>query len=999
MATGGLTRWFKEQWVDLSRPKEGGGFEPCGRPDADEGKYPKCVPASRAAKMTEAEIKSAVRRKRRAESTQRREGKKPINVSTEVEKKNVPTNPELYAKVKAEAKRKFDVYPSAYANGWLVQEYKRRGGEYKTISKHLGSAHDQMTHGRKKTATGLTAVREAAAGTGLDRHPYDPDQVLGQQSFFTDEPYEDVAHAKYRAGGLEVVDRSPMPKAFPFGESLSEEEAMQVAKDIFELTITDDRGDTYTAEILYVGEGSSVSLVGVLNDASGDPVGRFERDLRSEGEVYNASFKIDLSLQGRGIGTTILRHWEDQLGRAGFETMYVNAASGGSMNGGYTWAKYGYYPESGTANSLLDDYVKNYIYTDDDDMIAAVAKPIAKMFNLPEGRIVDVLKSGDYEFGYDWGAGDNFLFFNVSDAIGEDLIYLADEIPGFRDYLKSDATWDGSKDIELLDISKKAGYPKAVLEVINRWMATNPAGLENDDPEFWKEIRMAYKKVRKDNPTPNAVHVASIMGSKPQLRRKRRRMDEALGKKEPIKDPKGGLTAAGRRHFKEKEGANLKPGVKGPADTPEKMRRKGSFLTRFYTNPSGPLTNDKGEPTRLALAAAAWGEPIPKNRSDAAKLAAKGRRLLERYENVKKHAEHDQKTHGRRSSSFSERMSGVSPNQAPSVVPALKSALASATQEESDGSSKTARLKGDVIRYVSGGKQYEFKVTGSASEWEGDGEGRWSADVTGLNNSIDVGSEGTAADYESAKTAMQEWVVSTIEASPNVSKHGGSSHDQKTHGRRKGATGGGEGAKGGTVTERLVRATGQSARQLKALAKKGGFTYNPKTDKVADKGFVSAIDQKYEARVPASKFSVKDIRAYAKKHADILSQPGHHLGAWRETVNGEDLIFLDVSVVKSTIEEAADIGRQYNQLGIFDLNTFTQHDGYRNPDGKVVYMPMKPYLEGMYEMGKADKMSGKERVMFVPGTSLDERSLERIVAQLMGDDKSDEDDEDSSKNS
>jgi hypothetical protein len=108
-----------------------------------------------------------------------------------------------------------------------------------------------------------------------------------------------------------------------------------------------------------------------------------------------------------------------------------------------------------------------------------------------------------------------------------------------------------------------------------------------------------------------------------------------LEKKQPIKDPKGGLTAAGRRHFKEKEGANLKPGVKGAADTPEKMRRKGSFLTRFFTNPSGPMVNDKGEPTRLALSAAAWGEPVPKNRSDAAKLAAKGRRLLERYENTK----------------------------------------------------------------------------------------------------------------------------------------------------------------------------------------------------------------------------------------------------------------------------------------------------------------------------------------------------------------------------
>jgi hypothetical protein len=106
--------------------------------------------------------------------------------------------------------------------------------------------------------------------------------------------------------------------------------------------------------------------------------------------------------------------------------------------------------------------------------------------------------------------------------------------------------------------------------------------------------------------------------------------------KQPLKDPKGGLTAAGRRHFKQTEGANLKPGVKGPADTPEKMRRKGSFLTRFFTNPSGPMKKPNGEPTRLALSATAWGEPVPQNMQDAAELAAKGRRLLERYENTKK---------------------------------------------------------------------------------------------------------------------------------------------------------------------------------------------------------------------------------------------------------------------------------------------------------------------------------------------------------------------------
>ena len=99
-----------------------------------------------------------------------------------------------------------------------------------------------------------------------------------------------------------------------------------------------------------------------------------------------------------------------------------------------------------------------------------------------------------------------------------------------------------------------------------------------------------------------------------------------------LKNPKGGLTAAGRAYFKRTQGSNLKPGVKGPADTPEKMRRKGSFLTRFFTNPSGPMKDEKGRPTRLALSAAAWGEPVPQDMAAAAKLAAKGRRLLDRYE-------------------------------------------------------------------------------------------------------------------------------------------------------------------------------------------------------------------------------------------------------------------------------------------------------------------------------------------------------------------------------
>jgi hypothetical protein len=52
---------------------------------------------------------------------------------SKTKKSTIPSNVKnkaLYSRVKSEAKRKFDVYPSAYANAWLVKTYKKRGGTY-----------------------------------------------------------------------------------------------------------------------------------------------------------------------------------------------------------------------------------------------------------------------------------------------------------------------------------------------------------------------------------------------------------------------------------------------------------------------------------------------------------------------------------------------------------------------------------------------------------------------------------------------------------------------------------------------------------------------------------------------------------------------------------------------------------------------------------------------------------------------------------------------------
>ena len=131
----------------------------CARGEG-EGK-PKCLSNEKASKMSKAERAAAVRRKRREDPVADRPGKggKPIMTSNKIKEssspmvrqilerleyerewkllaeKNVPTNPSLWSKFKAQAKAKFDVYPSAYANGWAAKKYKAAGGSWKKATK------------------------------------------------------------------------------------------------------------------------------------------------------------------------------------------------------------------------------------------------------------------------------------------------------------------------------------------------------------------------------------------------------------------------------------------------------------------------------------------------------------------------------------------------------------------------------------------------------------------------------------------------------------------------------------------------------------------------------------------------------------------------------------------------------------------------------------------------------------------------------------------------
>lgn len=70
------------------------------------------------------------------------------------------------------------------------------------------------------------------------------------------------------------------------------------------------------------------------------------------------------------------------------------------------------------------------------------------------------------------------------------------------------------------------------------------------------------------------------------------------------KDPKGGLNAKGRASYNKETGGNLKPPAPNPKTDKDAARRR-SFCARMKGNP-GPMKDEKGKPTRKALALKAW---------------------------------------------------------------------------------------------------------------------------------------------------------------------------------------------------------------------------------------------------------------------------------------------------------------------------------------------------------------------------------------------------------
>ena len=168
-----------------------------------------------------------------------------VDHEVDLEEKNVPTNPTLWSKFKSQAKSKFDVYPSAYANGWASKQYKAAGGKWKTQSESveevdertMGSMQnpDQETYVAKKRNKRNSArdMRKAPDGSPTDGYYAKGDGSHGRR-----EPNKYSAAGKRYGVGEETVEEQK-------NCGCGQDPCITYGKDVSE------KGDDFKPHIMY----------------------------------------------------------------------------------------------------------------------------------------------------------------------------------------------------------------------------------------------------------------------------------------------------------------------------------------------------------------------------------------------------------------------------------------------------------------------------------------------------------------------------------------------------------------------------------------------------------------------------------------------------------------------------------------------------------------------------------------------------------------------------
>jgi hypothetical protein len=208
---GGLDRWFAEKWVDVKTGK------PCGRQKGEKRDgYPACRPSKRissetpktASELSQSEKDKFKRSKTSSKRIDYNHKKNEFGGQNIFEKNftmedynklemmakggNVPTNPALWSRAKAAAKAKYDVYPSAYANGFASKWYKSKGGGWRKAEFGM----EVMGDGGTPNNAGFNALPD-----------YVQQKIMNNMAEGGEKMPADIARARFAAAGnLDQMD-------------------------------------------------------------------------------------------------------------------------------------------------------------------------------------------------------------------------------------------------------------------------------------------------------------------------------------------------------------------------------------------------------------------------------------------------------------------------------------------------------------------------------------------------------------------------------------------------------------------------------------------------------------------------------------------------------------------------------------------------------------------------------------------------------------------------
>lgn len=120
----------------------------------------------------------------------------------------------------------------------------------------------------------------------------------------------------------------------------------------------------------------------------------------------------------------------------------------------------------------------------------------------------------------------------------------------------------------------------------------------------------------------------------------------------------------------------------------------------------------------------------------------------------------------------------------------------------------------------------------------------------------------------------------------------------------------------------------------------GGFTYNPLYGATPQRGYAVAL-QGYGKIYEPGAVTIDDLREYLRESGEQMKDPARYIGGW---IN-DGKLYLDVSIVLPTEEEARKTGRMNDQTDVYNFVS-GENIFLKGPDGQWLVDASGDWLAG-----------------------------------------------------